>query len=150
MKKFQPHTRLWLEKDKKSILGDGKAELLRKLLEVESLKLASEELSISYKHAWLMIREIEKALGKKIVTSRRGGREWGFTKLTEEGKKLLREYDDYLKILKETIHDKTFWEVVSLKISARNLLKGRVKEIEKGDVTAKVTLKIEKAELKAV
>jgi len=39
--------------------------------------------------------------------------------------------------------DKEYWEAVGLRISARNSLEGVVEEVEKGEVAAKVKIKIE-------
>ncbi len=48
------------------------------------------------------------------------------------------------------MYDGTFWEVIGLKISARNQLKGKVMDIEKGDLVAKVKIQIEPATITAV
>ncbi len=56
----------------------------------------------------------------------------------------------YQNILAQTVDDKTFWEVIGLKISARNQMKGKVLEIEKGDLVAKVKIQIEPATITAV
>ncbi|KPV62643.1 MAG: TOBE domain protein [Candidatus Bathyarchaeota archaeon BA1] len=42
----------------------------------------------------------------------------------------------------EILGDEEYWEAVGLKISARNRLRGVVKEVEKGDITAKVKIEI--------
>jgi molybdate transport system regulatory protein len=44
----------------------------------------------------------------------------------------------------EILEDEEYWEAVGLKISARNQLEGTVQKVEKGIVTAKVKIKIEK------
>ena len=40
--------------------------------------------------------------------------------------------------------DKEHWEWIGLKISARNRLKGKIENIEKGPVTSKIKIKIMK------
>jgi len=53
-------------------------------------------------------------------------------------------------MLTETVYDKTFWEVIGLKISARNQMKGKIVDIEMGEIVAKVKIHIEPATITAV
>jgi molybdate transport system regulatory protein len=57
---------------------------------------------------------------------------------------LLREYKRVEGYVGEILGDEEYWEAVGLKISARNRLKGTVQEVDKGVITAKVKIKIEK------
>ncbi len=50
----------------------------------------------------------------------------------------------------QTVHDNKFWEVISLNISARNQMKGKVVDIEKDGLVAKVKISIEPATVTAV
>jgi 8-oxo-dGTP diphosphatase len=83
----------WLEKDGKVIIGEGRATLLKHILEFESLTEAAEKMGMSYRHAWGIVQEINEVLGKEIIHSERGGVEGGRTQLTDEGKKLLEDFD---------------------------------------------------------
>lgn len=83
----------WLEKDGKVIIGEGRATLLKFILEFESLTKAAEEMGMSYRHAWGIVQEINEVLGKEIIHSERGGVDGGKTQLTDEGKKLLEDFD---------------------------------------------------------
>jgi molybdate transport system regulatory protein len=147
---LSPKTRLWLSKKEKSVMGEGRYELLREIDRGHSLKVASTHLGISYKHAWGMIRDMEEVLGFRIVISKRGGKEWGSTVLTEKGRELLTQYEAFTKMLDETIHDRTFWEEIGLKMSARNILKGKIVEMKEGDVATEVILEVEKSTVAAV
>jgi molybdate transport system regulatory protein len=131
-------------------MGEGRYELLRIIEEEHSLKVASERLGLSYKHAWGMIREMEEVLRFKIVVSKRGGREWGSTVLTEKGRELLTQYEAFTKMLDITIHDRTFWEEIGLKMSARNVLKGKIVGLKEGDVATEVILEVDKSTVAAV
>ncbi len=84
-----------------------------------------------------------------MIIKKRGGRAQG-TFLTERAINLLEEYKAYQNILAQTVYDKTFWEVIGLKISARNQMKGRVTEIEKEGLIAKVKIAIEPSTITAV
>ena len=54
----------------------------------------------------------------------------------------LKEYKRVEGYVGEILVDEDYWEAVGLKISARNRLKGVVKEVEKGVVAAKVRIEI--------
>ncbi|MCK5291869.1 MAG: NUDIX domain-containing protein [Thermoplasmata archaeon] len=83
----------WLEKDGKVIIGEGRATLLKYILEFGSLTKAAEEMGMSYRHAWGIVQEINEVLGKEIIHSERGGVDGGKTQLTDEGKRLLEDFN---------------------------------------------------------
>jgi molybdate transport system regulatory protein len=56
---------------------------------------------------------------------------------------LLKEYKLVEVYLDEIVANNEYWEVVGLKISARNRLGGTVQEINKGIITAKIKIKID-------
>lgn len=130
-------------------MGEGSAALLKAIGEEGSLNKACKKLGISYKHAWLKLKEIEENAGKEIIIKKRGGRKQG-TFLTEEAKRILGEYDIYQNLLTQTIYDKTFWEAIGLKITARNQMRGRVLEVERGEIVSKVKIAIEPTVITAV
>jgi 8-oxo-dGTP diphosphatase len=83
----------WIEKDGKVIMGEGRAMLLKHIVEFGSLTQAAEEMGMSYRHAWGIVQEINDAIGKEIIHSERGGADGGATELTDEGKKLLEDFE---------------------------------------------------------
>jgi molybdate transport system regulatory protein len=142
--------KLWLVSDKdEPIIGEGKTALLRAINDEGSLNKACKKMEISYKHAWLLLKEIEEAIGEPIIIKKRGGKDQG-TFLTQKSISLLEEYNNYQNILTETIYDKTFWEVIGMKISARNQMKGKILEVEKEGLIAKVKIAIEPTIITAV
>jgi molybdate transport system regulatory protein len=142
--------KLWLVNDRdEPVMGEGRADLLKAIKDEGSLNKASKKVKISYKHAWLMLNEIEKSLGEPVIIKKCGGKEQG-TFLTEKAIRLLEEYNTYQDILAQTVYDKTFWEVIGMKISARNQLKGKITEIEKEGLIAKVRIAVEPATITAV
>jgi molybdate transport system regulatory protein len=150
MTRTQAKAKLWLVNDRdEPIMGEGRAYLLKAIKDKGSLNKASKKVKISYKHAWLMLNEIEKSLGEPVIIKKRGGKEQG-TFLTEKAIRLLEEYNTYQDILAQTVYDKTFWEVIGMKISARNQLKGKITEIEKEGLIAKVRIAVEPATITAV
>jgi molybdate transport system regulatory protein len=150
MNRTQAKTKIWLVNNKdEPVIGEGKAALLKSIKEEGSLNKACKKVKISYKHAWLLLKEIEESVGEPVIIKKRGGRAQG-TFLTEKAINLLDEYNAYQNILTQTIYDKTFWEAIGLKISARNQMKGKIVEIEKEGLIAKVKIAIEPATITAV
>lgn len=150
MQRTQAKAKLWLVNNRdEPIIGEGKAALLRSIREEGSLNKACKKMKISYKHAWLLLKEIEESVGEPVIIKKRGGMAQG-TFLTERGINLLDEYNTYQNILAKTVYDSTFWEVIGLKISARNQMKGKVIEVEKEGLIAKVKISVEPATVTAV
>lgn len=150
MKRTQAKAKLWLVNSKdEPIIGEGKAALLKSIEEEGSLNKACKKVKISYKHSWLLLKEIEESVGEPVIIKKRGGKAQG-TFLTEKAINLLDAYYTYQNILEETVYDTTFWEVIGLKISARNQMKGKVIEVEKEGLIAKVKISIEPTTITAV
>ena len=142
-KKHKPSCKIWIEYQGKPVLGKGGAQILEQIERDESISKTAEKLGMSYRYVWSYLQKIEKALGEPVIETYRGGKSGGGgAKLTELGKSLLEEYRRVEGYLGEVLFDEEYWEAVGLKISARNRLKGKVKAVEKGDVTAKVKIEI--------
>ena len=142
-------TKLWFTEDGKPVMGAGKASLLKTIDEEKSLRKACEKLGISYKHAWLMLKKMNERLGEPAVVTVRGGKNQG-TFLTDLGRKMLAEYETSRQLIKEAVGDETAWENVGFKISARNMLPGKVLEVEKGDLVSKITIELDPSVLTSV
>jgi len=85
--------RIWLTKrDKGEVLNHYHFVLLEAINRKQSIMLASEELVISYRKAWGMVKEMEEHLGFSLVDTFRGGKEGSRTSLSEDGKRLLEAY----------------------------------------------------------
>jgi len=88
--------KIWLENsDGKSIFGDDKWKLLKAIKESESLKKGIEKCGYSYRKTWNKLQEIETKLGFQIIDCQRGGTTGGKTKLTPEGEKILKIFEDF-------------------------------------------------------
>jgi len=88
--------KIWLEtKDQLGILGDGKWILLKAIAETGSLKAAMEKLNLTYRKTWNNLQQIEQRLGFPILETTRGGADGGNTCLTEEGKRIVKAFDNF-------------------------------------------------------
>ena len=142
MKALKAKTKLWFTENGKTVMGTGRAELLRTIDEEHSLRKASSKLGISYKHAWIMLKKMNEALGEPATTTVRGGKDQG-TFLTDLGRRLLAEYETSKQLINETIVDETSWENIGFKLSARNKLPGKVLEVEKDGLVSKIKIEVE-------
>ncbi len=89
--------KVWLEKDGKPVISEGKYRLLREVEKTGSIRRASENLGLTYKRAFSQIKGMEERLGYRVLERRRGKG----AVLTEEGRRLLEEFERILKVFKE-------------------------------------------------
>ena len=142
-KEHRPSGKIWIEHQGKPILGKGGAEILREIEAEQSLSKAALKLDMSYRYVWNYVQKIHKALGETVVETYKGGKTGGGgARLTAVGKALLDEYTRLEKCLGEFLACTNSSEVIGLKLSARNQLKGKIVSVEKGIITAKVKVEI--------
>jgi molybdate transport system regulatory protein len=68
-------------------IGPGKIALLEAIRAEGSILAASRQFGMSYRHAWILVREINRTLGKPAVAARGGGAE-----LTLVGEQIVEVY----------------------------------------------------------
>ena len=137
--------KVWLEHEGKPLLGKGGAEILEAIGEAKSISKAAKKIGMSYRYVWNYLAKIEKTLQEPAVHTFKGGRMGGGgAHLTTLGEYLLKEYKRVESYVGEILGDDEYWEAVGLKISARNRLGGIVKKVDKGIITAKVRIKIDR------
>lgn len=146
---METKTKVWLAEDGKPIIGAGKVALLKAIDEEKSLRKACEKMDISYKHAWNVLNTINERLGRDVVTTARGGKNQG-TFLTDEGRRLIKEYEMNRKFINNTMEDEGSWENIGLAISARNKIPGKVVGVEKEGLVSRVRLEIEPSALTSI
>lgn len=96
---FEIKAKIWLESDSKCVIGKGRAELLKKIKELESLSEVAKSMNMAYSHAWSEIKEIEEAVCGSVIISSRGGKDGGSSCLTELGEDILKKYNEEKKKL---------------------------------------------------
>ncbi len=108
--RHRPSFKLWLETEEGMVFGPGLYRLLRKISEVGTLKASAEELGMSYRFAWGLIRKAEDKIGQSLVTSHKGGRSGGGgAELTDVGGQFIEEFSYVELILNELLVN---WESI--------------------------------------
>jgi molybdate transport system regulatory protein len=102
--------KIWmLTESGENILGEGKLHLLIGIAGKGSIRLAANDIGISYRKAWGDIRKAEQLLGFPLVQKQRGGRDGGRTTLTRDGELLLEAYEkmrnDFQVVVNDIIRD---------------------------------------------
>jgi molybdate transport system regulatory protein len=144
---------LWLDRNEQGFVGRGRIELLRRIGATGSISQAAKAMGMSYKHAWDAVDAMNNLSPQPLVQRRTGGRHGGGTELTDEGLRLItvyetaeREHKKFLARLREGICDfdrfHTLIGALSMKVSARNNLRGVVASVKPGAVNAEVTLDV--------
>lgn len=142
-KKHEPSAKIWIEHKGKPLIGKGGADILEAIAKQNSLSKAADTLGMSYRYLWNYVQKIESTLGESVVDTYKGGKAGGGgARLTVLGQNLLIEYRRLEACLSGFLSDPNYWEVIGLKISARNQLKGKVLAVEHDGITAKVKIQI--------
>jgi molybdate transport system regulatory protein len=72
--------------------GPGKARLLELIAEKGSIRAAAAAMDMSYRRAWLLIQEIEAAVGGSAIAAETGGMRGGGSTLTPLGRTVVDRY----------------------------------------------------------
>lgn len=72
--------------------GPGKARLLELIGEKGSIRAAAAAMDMSYRRAWLLLREIEAIMGAPVVVTETGGARGGGARLNALGRSVLERY----------------------------------------------------------
>ena len=93
--KLHPVITVRLYTDEKCF-GPGVAMLLERVDRLHSLRSAAMDMDMAYSKAWTILRNAEKCLGFKLISSTTGGRHGGGAVLTPEARRLLAAYEAYV------------------------------------------------------
>lgn len=93
-----PSLRLRILFGTSAMLGPGKADLLEHIRETGSIAAAGRAMSMSYKRAWSLVEEMNRAFRDPLVDSARGGPQGGGARLTETGEAVLTHYRQLMEI----------------------------------------------------
>ena len=75
-------------------LGPGKVRLLELIAQSGSISAAGRAMGMSYRRAWLLVREMNDGFRQPVVASARGGKRGGGAELTDFGREVVDRYRD--------------------------------------------------------
>jgi molybdate transport system regulatory protein len=104
---MQVKSKVWFEKDGRLCFGRGRARLLRAVEQTGSLSQAAKALGMSYRHAWSQVKSAEEHLGEPLLVRKRGGSSRGGAVLTAKAMRLLTEYEQLDRDVREFIGERT-------------------------------------------
>ncbi|PHP66980.1 molybdenum-binding transcriptional regulator [Zhengella mangrovi] len=87
-----PRLRLRILFGDDAMLGPGKADLLEQIGKAGSIAAAGRTMGMSYKRAWSLVEEMNRAFREPLVESMRGGSSGGGASLTKAGQDVLALY----------------------------------------------------------
>lgn len=85
--------RLWLMKDGRSYLGEGRIALMKAIIEHGSISAAARSMNMSYKKAWESVDAMNSLSEEPLVTRTTGGSGGGGTIVTDAGKEAIKLYE---------------------------------------------------------
>jgi molybdenum ABC transporter molybdate-binding protein len=86
--------RVWLERSGRAVLGKGRLELLEGIDRCHSISEAARQMGMSYRHAWVLVQDMNEAAGEPLVVAAVGGSRGGGTTLTELGREVMLLFKD--------------------------------------------------------
>ncbi len=95
--------KIWIEQDGNVAFAEGRRMLLESVERLGSLNAAAKELGMSYRAAWGKIKATEKTLGLKLLDVTTGGKGGGGAKLTNDARKLVSSYNNYVKKMSKIV-----------------------------------------------
>ncbi len=86
--------RVWLEKDGELYMGWGRVMLLERIEKYGSIAAAARSMKLSYRNAWLWIEAMNRLAPAPVVEITAGGAGGRHARLTEEGRRVIRQYKE--------------------------------------------------------
>lgn len=91
---YMARGKVWMEKDGEVYMGWGRVELLEGIGRYGSIAAAARSMGMSYRNAWLEVDEMNRLAPTPLVKKETGGVGGGNARLTEEGQKVIAEYNE--------------------------------------------------------
>lgn len=90
----KPAFKLWLETEDGYVFGPGVYNLLTAIERTGTLKEASQQLGMSYRYAWGLIKKAEEKLGEPLIDASKGGKlGGGSSTITETGARYIKDFE---------------------------------------------------------
>ncbi len=97
-------SKVWLEKDGKLFMGYGRATLLERIDQLGSISAAARSMKLAYRNAWLWVEAMNRLAPKPLVVKSTGGARGGYARLTEEGRRIIKEYKEKRASVRKVIN----------------------------------------------
>jgi molybdate transport repressor ModE-like protein len=94
--------KFWVTLGPRTLFGDGKADLLESVDRLGSLRSAADSMRMSYRHAWGLLRELEKAAGFAFLEHSGTGPRTKL-RLTAKGRQFIDAYRRFREPLNEVV-----------------------------------------------
>jgi len=145
---------LLLRRGSQSRIGAERIRLLEAIDELGSISAAARALDLSYKGAWDAVQALNNLFEQPLVAAQTGGRSGGAASVTPAGRAVVQAFrrveQDLSTIvaqLEQTLTGASgsldhVFRSLTMKTSARNALRGVVREVKPGPVNAEVILKV--------
>ena len=137
----------------KAIVPAARIALLADIGRQGSISAAANRQGISYRTAWDAVQALNNLFPRPLVEGQPGGARGGTASLTADGWAVLRAYEGLNTEMKwvlgalelrlrsgKTDFDPTFLWSLTMKTSARNMLRGEIVSVREGAVNAEVVL----------
>lgn len=142
---------LWFDRKGRRFLGEKRIALLESIDSVGSITGAAKAVGLSYKGAWDAVDAVNNMAEQPVVSRSTGGRHGGGSRLTDYGRGLVRLYrqleSGHQRVLTRLESDypdpqrlSDLLKAITMKTSARNQFRGKVKAVRRGAVNADVVL----------
>jgi molybdate transport system regulatory protein len=96
-------SKVWLEKDGKLFMGWGRATLLERIDRLGSISAAARSMHLAYRNAWLWVEAMNRLAPSPLVEKSTGGANGGYARLTDEGRRIIREYKEKRASVREIV-----------------------------------------------
>jgi molybdate transport system regulatory protein len=96
-------SKVWLEKDGKLFMGFGRATLLERIDQLGSISAAARSMKLAYRNAWLWVEAMNRLSPYPLVVKSSGGSRGGYARLTEEGRRIIKDYKEKRSSVREII-----------------------------------------------
>jgi molybdate transport system regulatory protein len=89
---YSARCRVWLEKDGELYVGGGRVALLEAIDKYGSISGAARSMKLGYRNAWLWVQAMNRLAPSPLVQKGTGGARGGYAVLTEEGRRVIKEF----------------------------------------------------------
>lgn len=93
---------IYLGKDGRK-LGPGKIRLLQAIREHGSISAAARSMGMAYRHAWVLVDELNRCFAEPVVAATIGGKKGGGAHLTPWGEELIERFHEIESVANRSI-----------------------------------------------